>query len=99
MVIPANVVEIPMQLARQYETLEESNGYLIMLADEVIFESELMKYKPGIRHQYMSRWCQVTKSHFLYFAEGVPYASYLSRPLAVIPLDQIDSVRRYNLLY
>ncbi len=42
----------------------------------------------------MSRWCQVTKTHFLYFADGLPYASYLSRPLAIIPLDQIESVRR-----
>ncbi len=42
----------------------------------------------------MSRWCQVTKSHFLYYAEGVPYASYLGRPLSVIALEDIDSVRR-----
>lgn len=62
--------------------------------NEIIFEGELMKYKPGMNHMYMSRWCQVTKSHFLYFAEGVPYASYLGRPLAVVPLSQIDSVRR-----
>lgn len=42
----------------------------------------------------MSRWCQVTKGHFLYYAEGVPYASYLGRPLAVIPIEAIESVRR-----
>jgi hypothetical protein len=30
----------------------------------------------------------------LYFAEGVPYASYLGRPLAVIPIDAIEAVRR-----
>ena len=53
-----------------------------------------MKYKPGIKCQYMSRWCHVTKSHFLYFAEGVPYASYLGRPLSVIALSEIQSVRR-----
>lgn len=53
-----------------------------------------MKYKPGINTQYISRWCQVTKTHFIYFAEGVPYASFLGRPLAVIPLNQIDSIRR-----
>lgn len=53
-----------------------------------------MKYKPGLKHMYMSRWCQITKSHFLYFAEGVPYASYLGRPLAVIPIEEILSVRR-----
>jgi hypothetical protein len=53
-----------------------------------------MKYKPGLKTMYMSRWCQVTKAHFLYYAEGVPYASYLGRPLAVIPIDAIESVRR-----
>lgn len=53
-----------------------------------------MKYKPGIKNQYMSRWCQITKSNFLYFAEGVPYASYLGRPLAIIALDEIASVKR-----
>lgn len=53
-----------------------------------------MKYKPGLKQQYMSRWCQVTKTHFLYFAEGVPYASYLGRPLAVIPLTEIASIKR-----
>jgi hypothetical protein len=30
----------------------------------------------------------------LYFADGLPYASYLGRPLAVIPIDAIESVRR-----
>lgn len=78
MVMSGNIAEIPMQLSRRFDTLEEN---------DIIYESELMKYKPGIRHQYMSRWCQVTKTHFLYFADGLPYASYLSRPLAIIPLD------------
>jgi len=36
----------------------------------------------------------LTKSHFIYYAEGVPYASFLARPLAVITIDQIESVRR-----
>ena len=53
-----------------------------------------MKYKPGMKIMYMSRWCQITKTHFLYYAEGVPYASYLGRPLNVVPLADIDSVRR-----
>jgi hypothetical protein len=62
--------------------------------NEMIFEGELMKYKPGLNHMYMSRWCMVTKTHFLYYAEGLPYASYLGQPLAAIPLSQIASVRR-----
>jgi len=53
-----------------------------------------MKYKPGLNHMYMSRWCMVTKTHFLYYAEGLPYASYLGQPLAAIPLSEIASVKR-----
>lgn len=84
-VIPSRITDIPAQLSRRYDHLDD---------DEIIFEGELMKYKPGMKHQYMSRWCQVTKTHFLYFAEGVPYASFLGRPLAVIPLHEIASVKR-----
>jgi hypothetical protein len=62
--------------------------------NEIIFEGELMKYKPGLNHMYMSRWCQVTKTHFLYYAEGVPYAAYLGRPLAAIPIAELASVKR-----
>jgi len=85
MVIPHKITEIPGALAKRFDTLEDN---------EVIFEGELMKYKPGINHQYMSRWCQVTKSHFIYFAEGVPYAAFLQRPLVVIPLKDIVFIKR-----
>jgi len=30
----------------------------------------------------------------LYYSDGVPFASFLSRPLAVIPLEAIKSVKR-----
>lgn len=53
-----------------------------------------MKYKPGIRTQYMSRWCQITKTHFLYYAESLPFASFLGRPLAVIPIEDLVSIKR-----
>jgi hypothetical protein len=85
--LPNRLVDIPFQLAARYDELDDI---------EIIYEGELFKYKPGIKNQYMPRWCQVTKTHFLYYAEGVPYASYLGRPLAVIPLDSIESVKRVN---
>jgi len=46
--IPVNVFDIPNALQGRFDDIGEN---------EVIFESELMKYKPGIRLQYMSRWC------------------------------------------
>ena len=84
-IIPSRITEIPGQLAITYDTMDNN---------ETIFEGELMKYKPGLKNMYMSRWCLVTKTHFLYYAEGVPYASYLGRPLAAIPISQIASVKR-----
>jgi hypothetical protein len=41
MVIPIKVTDIPAQLARKYEQIDD---------DEIIFEGELMKYKPGMKH-------------------------------------------------
>ncbi len=84
-VLPRKIYDVPRVLSVRFGQLDDN---------EIIFESELMKYKPGIKHQYMSRWCQVTKTNFLYFNEGVPYASFMSRPLAVIPLSAIQSVKR-----
>jgi len=83
--MPSRIVDIPLQLAARYDEIDDI---------EIIYEGELFKYKPGLKNQYMSRWCQITKSHFLYYAEGVPYASYFRRPLAVIPLEAIQSVKR-----
>ena len=47
-IIPSRVTEIPAQLAMNYDTMNDN---------EIIFEGELMKYKPGLNHMYMSRWC------------------------------------------
>jgi len=48
MVIPVRITDIPAQLSQRYDEIDDL---------EIIFEGELMKYKPGIKHQYMSRWC------------------------------------------
>lgn len=85
MIIPSKITAIPAYMARRYGEIDDT---------EIIFEGVLMKYKPGIKTQYMSRWVQVTKTNFLYYAEGVPYASYLGRPLVVIPIGEIEAVRR-----
>ena len=47
-IIPARITDIPVKLSRMYSQISD---------DELIFEGELMKYKPGMRFQYMSRWC------------------------------------------
>ena len=40
-VIPLKLTDIPLQLASRYDQIDEL---------EIIFEGELMKYKPGIKH-------------------------------------------------
>lgn len=47
-IIPQRLIDIPRQLASRYD---EISGI------ELIFEGELMKYKPGLKTMYMSRWC------------------------------------------
>lgn len=32
--------------------------------EEIIFEGELLKYKPGLNFNYVKRWCQLTKKKF-----------------------------------
>ena len=39
--ISQNLADIPMQLGKRFDLLDD---------DDIIFESELMKYKPGLRH-------------------------------------------------
>jgi hypothetical protein len=46
--IPSRITDIPSQLARRYNSIDDN---------ELIFEGELMKYKPGMKTMYMSRWC------------------------------------------
>jgi hypothetical protein len=35
--------------------------------DPILYEGEMMKYKPGVSHQYFERWLVVTQTHFLYY--------------------------------
>ena len=41
MVIPTKIIEIPQSLSKRYSEIDN---------DEIIFEGELMKYKPGIKN-------------------------------------------------
>ncbi len=62
--------------------------------DAVLFESELMKYRPGLSINYIARWCQVTKGQFMYFKNQWAANCWLSKPIAIIPLRLMKLVQR-----
>ena len=37
------------------------------IGEEVLFEGELLKYKPGLNFNYVKRWCQITPKYFRFF--------------------------------
>ncbi len=64
------------------------------LQNAVLFEGELFKYKPGMSISYMSRWCQVTRSQFMYFDDKWGANCWLRKPILVIPLRFVKAVQR-----
>ena len=62
--------------------------------DLIHFESELMKYRPGLSTQYVIRWCQATPTHFNYYKSHWSANCWLSKPLMSIPFACIQSIHR-----
>ena len=54
-------------------------------AGDVLYEGELLKYKPGLKISYIERWGQITKNEFRYFKNNWTANCWLSRPLQHIP--------------
>ena len=65
-------------------------------SDTIIFESELMKYKPGLSINFISRWCQVTKSQFMYFKNQWAANCWLVKPIMIIPLRYIKAIQKVS---
>jgi len=60
--------------------------------DPILVEREVMKFKPGLTVNYLSRWIQLTKTQFRYYRNYYHSASSLNNPLVSIPFDQIVGV-------
>lgn len=65
-----------------------------MTVEDVLYEGEMMKYKPGLKISYIDRWGQLTKREFRYFKNNWTANCWLSRPLIVIPFRNIAAVRK-----
>ena len=64
------------------------------IQDNILFESELKKYQPGISIKYISRWCQITRTQFMYFTNNWSANCWLTKPLMIIPLEYIKLVQK-----
>lgn len=60
--------------------------------DDILYEGEVWKYKPGLNTTYMTRWAQVTKREFKYYKDRYHSSQWLSKPLVVLSLPDIDKV-------
>ena len=82
--IPITALELPALLSEFYADL-----YPL----EIIYEGQLMKYSPGFKYQYISRYCSINKFSFKYY-KNQQMASKHIFPLVQIPFQDIDKVER-----
>ena len=73
--------------------------WLVDPNDPVIIEREVMKFKPGISQNYISRWVQITKKAFRYYWNYYHSASGFAKPLVAIPFSSIQDVKRVKIHY
>ena len=67
---------------------------LIDPEDPVFVERELMRFKPGLSANYVSRWVQLTKNVFRYYRNFYHSASSFSKPLVALPFSSIQDVQK-----
>ena len=61
---------------------------------QIIYEDELLKYKPGILISYIPRFCQVTKEIFIYFKNKYSANCWLGKPILTIPLKYVINIKK-----
>lgn len=74
------------------EDLMPSGGVYEIVIDpeeEVLYEGELSKFKPGIEKNFIARWLQLSTRSFRYYKNHYHSVCYLTRPISAIPLNAI----------
>ena len=74
---------------QEYSKVEDNEG-------SIIYEGELLKYRPGISKDYTPRWCRLTLEGFAYYKTQWAATCSNKIPLAFIPLMQIKEVNIIN---
>jgi hypothetical protein len=65
--------------------------------EEILLEGELMKFKPGIEKNFISRWIQLSTRSLRYYKNHYHSICYLTRPISAVPLYAIDQVNIFNI--
>ena len=73
-----------------------SDNILANDPDKVIYEGALLKFSPGVKLNYQSKWAQITKREFRYYKDRLSATEWLARPLVSLPLHFIDKVERVS---
>lgn len=63
---------------------------------QIIFEGELLKYRPGISTEYTPRWCRLTYEGFAYYKNQWTATCSNKTPLVFIPIIQIKEITLIN---
>ena len=63
--------------------------------EEILLEGEIVKFKPGIERNFISRWVQLSTRSFRYYKNHYHSICYLTRPIAALPLHAIQAVRPF----
>lgn len=64
--------------------------------DTTLSEGELHRFKPGMESNFISRWFQLSTRSLRYYKNQIHAITYLTRPIASIPLQAIAGVTRYQ---
>jgi hypothetical protein len=78
---------------------EEYNIHEIVIDpdEEILLEGEILKFKPGIEKNFISRWIQLSTRSFRYYKNHYHSICYLTRPISAIPLYAIQKINPYNI--
>ena len=68
-----------------------SNDY-----NKVIYESELLKFSPGLKENHYPKWAQLTCHEFRYYKDHLSAVGWPDHPLTALPLHQIEKVERVS---
>ena len=65
--------------------------------EDVLYEGELCKFKPGMEKNFITRWLQLSTRSFRYYKNHYHSVCYLTRPISAIPLNAILKVQKYQI--
>ena len=60
-------------------------------------EGDMLKFKPGIEKNFISRWIQLSTRSFRYYKNHYHSICYLTRPISSLPLYAIERVNNYTI--